>query len=928
MARRDTTPQDDEKKSYGALWLVCSLLLFVGALWAILDDNVFRRPWKKWQAGFNRLEISRLEDQIGAEQARLDADPQYQEAVKQLETARAELASGATADEIARLEAELNTAVLEDQSKDLNLRFVKSELEELRYFYDDAKHHGRPTEPILQRIKEREALQVERQKIYAESQAKIEDLRGQIVAKRSAVEGGEKALEKLSTGRQELTQRLEAVSLGRFPGPTLSPPFIRTEWQPKIPKIRQVVMEEFDRNAYNQPVARVDRCTSCHAGINKAGFEDQPNPWKTHPKRELFLGKHDPDKFGCTPCHNGDGTAVNSERAAHANYFDEHGHLHEVHLREDLALFRGEKMQANCIKCHAAVDHLEGAPVAARGQTLFVELGCVGCHLAEGYEEAGRQDGVAATGPSLRRIAAKNDPAWMVRWITNPHQVRPRTRMPNFMFTPEQAEQVTAFILSASKEPSAAWHEAHADPAVPAGGALAEQGRQLMDTLGCRACHALAPDEVAGQLGANKDLAPNLSEVATKTDGRWLYHWIKNPRGFSEVARMPSLRLSDDEARAVTAYLQTLGTRAPAPDGLAARLADPQHIADGERLVRKYGCPGCHDIPGMETESRIGAELSSYGSKSKEELFFGDRTDVDHTWNAFTFEKIKEPRGFATTWIEQLMPQFDLADEDIYALRVFLTSRTDQKFPTSYAFKAHGLHDVVAGRQVVARYNCTGCHIIEGTGGDIRRLYEDNLAQAPPNLLGEGQKVQQDWLFNFLLAPEPIRPWLQVRMPTFGLSDTEGTQLVQYFAALDGVKLPFVHITHAMLRPDSVETGKLLASEEYLSCWSCHVRGDQKPEGEPDSWAPDLAMAAHRLNPDWIVKWLEDPQALMPGTKMPTFYADPNATDGPPDILGGNDDEQIKALRDYVISLGLPQPATPPAAQTAAAAADRPSAAP
>ena len=58
------------------------------------------------------------------------------------------------------------------------------------------------------------------------------------------------------------------------------------------------------------PIARVDRCMSCHAGINKAGFEDQPNPWKTHPRRELYLGKHPPEKFGCTPCHGGQGPAV------------------------------------------------------------------------------------------------------------------------------------------------------------------------------------------------------------------------------------------------------------------------------------------------------------------------------------------------------------------------------------------------------------------------------------------------------------------------------------------------------------------------------------------------------------------------------------------------------------------------------------------
>jgi len=918
MARRDNTPQDDEKRSYGALWLVLSVLLLIGALWAVADDNFFRRPWKKFQAGFNRVEISHIEDQMGAEQAKLDADPKYQEVVKQLDAARAEESSGNTAKEIAALERELNTAVLQDQSKDLNLRFVKSELEELRFRYDDAKHEGRPTEGILQRIQEKEQLKTERQQIYADSQAHIEDIRSQIAAKKSAAKTAEDALAKLTAGRDDLEQKLENISLGRYPGPTLSPPFIKTAWQPKIPKIRQIVLEEFDRNAFNQPVARVDRCTSCHAGINKPGFEDQPNPWKTHPKRELFLGKHDPDKFGCTACHNGDGTAVNSPKAAHADYYDAEGQLHEVHLRENLALFRGDKMQSNCIKCHQAVAHLDGAPTVARGESLFVELGCHGCHLTEGFEDLAKENGVTAIGPSLRRIGAKADHAWLVNWITNPHEFRPRTRMPNFMFTPEQAEKIAAYLLSTTKQPSTEWLDGHPDPAIATSPELAQQGRKLMDNLGCRGCHALAPDEVAGALGANKDIAPNLSQIAAKTDERWIYHWIKNPRGYSDIARMPSLRLSDDEARAITAYLATLGTHTPVPDGLDDRLANPENIADGEKLVRKYGCPGCHDIPGMESESRIGAELSAYGSKSKEELFFGDRIDLEETWDVFTYHKIKEPRGYATKWIEQVMPQFDLADEDIYALRIFLTSRTDKKVPVSYTYQGHGQREIVDGRRLVARYNCTGCHIIEGAGGNIRRLYEDNLTLAPPNLLGEDQKVQEPWLYNFLQAPTPIRPWLHVRMPTFGLTPLETTQVIQYFATLDQHEVPFVHIERAMLRPNYVQAGEQLASKDYLSCFSCHVHGTTNPEGSPDSWAPNLAMAATRLYPDWIVKWLHDPQKLMPGTRMPSFYADPDQPDGPPDILGGNDEEQMLALRDYVISLGLP-PAQPPHPAEAAA---------
>src|SRR5881397_1723281 len=103
MPRRDA-PIDDEKRSYGAVWLVTSLLLFVGALWCIADDNIFRRPWKKYQAEFNRLEIRRLEDAIAAEQQRLDADPEYQTAAKALEDAKRSVTSGEGARKIAEIQ--------------------------------------------------------------------------------------------------------------------------------------------------------------------------------------------------------------------------------------------------------------------------------------------------------------------------------------------------------------------------------------------------------------------------------------------------------------------------------------------------------------------------------------------------------------------------------------------------------------------------------------------------------------------------------------------------------------------------------------------------------------------------------------------------------------------------------------------------------
>src|SRR6185295_6802091 len=321
MPRRDSQ-LDEEKRSYGAMWLVCSLLLLVGALWALADDNIFRRPWKKYQAEFNRLEINRLKDAIVAEQARLDADPAYQQAVANVEKARAAVDSREQKQKIADLERQLVRARQEDQSKDLNLRFVKSTLEELRYHFDDALHHEKPTDDIARRIAEGEALKAEREKIYAESQQHIEDLEKQLKTIRQEVKDAEDEVAKLATAREDLKEKLANVSIGYLPGPKSSFPFLGMDWQPKIPKIQQVVLPQFDRNNFDQPVDRVERCTSCHAGINKPGFEDQPNPWKTHPKRELYLTKHPTDKFGCTPCHNGDGTAVNSDQKAHASFID------------------------------------------------------------------------------------------------------------------------------------------------------------------------------------------------------------------------------------------------------------------------------------------------------------------------------------------------------------------------------------------------------------------------------------------------------------------------------------------------------------------------------------------------------------------------------------------------------------------------------
>jgi mono/diheme cytochrome c family protein len=109
------------------------------------------------------------------------------------------------------------------------------------------------------------------------------------------------------------------------------------------------------------------------------------------------------------------------------------------------------------------------------------------------------------------------------------------------------------------------------------------KGKELFDSVGCRACHAITPDEVATPLGASKDWGPNLGKVAQKESGRFIYWWIKDPRGYNPRSRMPSLRLGDDEARALTSYLLSLSP----PAATDAPTTGPPFVALVTRPVRE-----------------------------------------------------------------------------------------------------------------------------------------------------------------------------------------------------------------------------------------------------------------------------------------------------------------------------------------------------
>ena len=85
---------------------------------------------------------------------------------------------------------------------------------------------------------------------------------------------------------------------------------------------------------------------------------------------------------------------------------------------------------------------------------------------------------------------------------------------------------------------------------------------------------------------------------------------------------------------------------------------------------------------------------------------------------------------------------------------------------------------------------------------------------------------------------------------------------------------------------------------EEMACASCHSAGFNND----DPSAPNLYFARRRLRPSWVKKWLYDPQAILEGTLMPSFWQDGEST--APDILGGDPEKQIDALTKYMYDFG------------------------
>ena len=71
-------------------------------------------------------------------------------------------------------------------------------------------------------------------------------------------------------------------------------------------------------------------------------------------------------------------------------------------------------------------------------------------------------------------------------------------------------------------------------------------------------------------------------------------------------------------------------------------------------------------------------------------------------------------------------------------------------------------------------------------------------ASLPPSLIGQGERTQADWLYQFLLNPQPVRRKSILRMPKFNMSNEEAKMLVDYFAAVTRQNNPGIGLQYPL----------------------------------------------------------------------------------------------------------------------------------
>jgi mono/diheme cytochrome c family protein len=489
------------------------------------------------------------------------------------------------------------------------------------------------------------------------------------------------------------------------------------------------------------------------------------------------------------------------------------------------------------------------------GELLLGELRCAACH-----RRSDRPALLERAAPDLSDVGSRVAPEFLRRFIASPSASHSGTTMPDMLMTEPAdqrdkiAEAITHFLVAQS--PHTLQREA-------VGERDASLGKVLFHTVGCIACHS--PRDESGKEITHEGVV-ELGHIPAKYSLNSLSEFLFQPTHMRPSGRMPDMKLTPVEAKAIASYLLEKADT-------TAKSLQPRDelVALGKKYFQQFNCAACHklgDIPAAATAR-----------------------DLSHS----------NPTRGCLAATPSNSPRFHLSVEQTKAIQAAL------------AKKAEPISDKTLVAMTLTAFNCIACHVRDDFGGvsPERNPYfqtsEKNLgddARIPPPLTLVGAKLQTAAMKKVFFDGDSVRSYMFTRMPQFGEANLRA--LPDLFSRLDAVE----NIELPIPSPESPDdkqrerekalraAGQELLGDRGLYCVACH-NFNGKPS--PNNKGIDLIIAYQRLKPSWFYHFLVNPGAYRPRIVMPLCWPGGKAVQKT--ILDGDTHAQINAIW-YYLSLG------------------------
>ncbi len=185
----------------------------------------------------------------------------------------------------------------------------------------------------------------------------------------------------------------------------------------------------------------VDRCITCHPGIDDPRMNDEEQPFRTHPGD--YTNHHPPEEYGCTICHRGQGRALVYKEAK------------AVDTHWDYPLLPNELTQSSCGLCHSAEEVRDrGGEKYALGKELFDTKGCYSCHKLHG-RGGNMGPELDNEGLKIRQMLPMANvegphtvPQWLIEHFEDPQKIVDDSQMKPPQLSEEEITALTTYMLS------------------------------------------------------------------------------------------------------------------------------------------------------------------------------------------------------------------------------------------------------------------------------------------------------------------------------------------------------------------------------------------------------------------------------------------------------------------------------------------------